>query len=151
MQKDSKGAAELIGVILVIAVAISASVLIGLNFSKFTRDQTEEIESQAGYIDCNYASISFDNKDIFYNKQETGSVNITIRNNGQVNLTNFTIFVYRPLPAELSVVSATQRTSTNPLAPGEIFRLESTGNTSGMTKIRVISGNCPHVSREVDV
>jgi len=145
-----KGISPFIAAILLIAFVVAVGSIVSPWLTSFTKSKTSEVEDKSeGQIDCIFSSLDFSSSDVEYNFSTTPDwVNITIDNTGSTNLYNFEISL--TVDGEVKVYSPTsgsQKTSSNPLRPGErtILITNITDDLSGtLEKVRVVAKNCPN-------
>jgi len=150
----NKGISPFIAAIILIAFVVAVGAIVSPWFSSFTKEKTANIKDKSeGQIDCIFSSLDFTSSGINYNLTTTPDwVNITLDNTGSGNLYDFEISL--TVNGSVSVYDSTvasQKTSGNPLEPGErtILITNITDDIIGtLQKVRVVAKNCPQEAKK---
>jgi flagellin-like protein len=157
-----KGISELISVVVLVAVVIGIGAFVSpwaFNLVRSSTNQTgTNVDTQ---LLCQNVAYDFDNgygtNGIVWNLTWTNStLSAKIVNTGTINLYNFTfdITINNSLIYEVSVNSTVQKTSSNPLKPGQsvIITMNLTADYNDtLTNVKVRNAVCPskYVSQDV--
>jgi flagellin-like protein len=152
MQMQSKGISPLIAAVLLIAFTIAIGVIVSTWSTTFTRDQVAGIETKSKTaVKCSESRFYFSNDSIVANGTR---FTVRISNEGNVNLTNFLVYV---TDKNNTLVSFTNITNSNSVAqPGELLELfnTSTLNKTSIKDVEVRTGpsdQCPGTHYKVTI
>lgn len=152
----AKGISPFIAAIFLIAFVVAVGAVVSPWLTSFTKGKTADVEYKSeDQIDCIFSSLDFTSSGINYNLTTTPDwVNITMDNTGSCALYNFEISLTVDNEVKIYPLTATsQRTSANPLEPGERIILitnvtDNLPDSGTLQKVRVVAKNCPHEAKK---
>lgn len=158
-----KGISPFIASVILIAFVISIAGIASGWFQGFLKERVSEVEKGSEKsVECTFASISFDSKDVKWAKNESNyftgdSVNITLRNSGNEKLYNFTVNYVVNKTGYPGNITQNQKTADNPLLPGSqvvlVTEIQNTSSLEGerLNKVRISTLACPNIVRTCDL
>ncbi len=143
-----KGLSPVISVVLLIAFSIAVAGIVGNWIITHEKETTQSIDKDREKLDCLNADLRFTEDDIIY---DSDALNVTIENKGKTGLYDFSAFYIKDVDVIEANITSGQRNESNPLGQGELERLKTEGNTTGILELRIVPSNCPDSFYELEV
>jgi archaellum component FlaF (FlaF/FlaG flagellin family) len=130
-----KGVSPLVAVVLLIAFSVAVGIILGGWVTGLTKTQTGYVEEKGEkQVQCTFAGFKVTSEDVVYNfSASSPTLNVTIYNNGDEPLYNFTFYVitdYEINPKTYVFKPENQKTINSPLRPAETYVFKCKNATS---------------------
>lgn len=157
-----KGISPIVSMVMLIAVVFLIGTIVTVWTVEVTRNVTNITESSTmSKITCQYAAYDFNydfgTKGVNYSFSGTDYLEVMMQNTGSVNLYNFSVELWvnnggQTSVYNLEVNSTTQKTSSNPLKPGQQALLDTVISdiTGTLDLVRVTNLACSDEYAEQD-